>query len=454
MAGEIDFRALSPGINYGELIASFDAGNRSQVARQTAKLEASRLQRLADEEANKAKGNEAMAAWFESMGGETAPVAAPAAAPTAALTPVANAPGAGVAPPADAPEADITVTAQREPKPNPTAFLAAMARAGQGDVAMKLFEQTRALSKEQRASAAEAYTAMDSAFATLATVPYEQRKALIAQMAPGLIARGVPEAQIAGFDPTDAAITAARNSTLGIKGLLEFEDKAADNARQERALALTERGQNITLRGQDLADARAAQRNSIDAYGVDKATRKTETDLRKEFDGLQEVKDWRQITTSYRQIRRAAANPSAQNDMSLIFSYMKMLDPGSVVREGEFATAQNAAGVPDQVRNLYNRAQSGERLNPEQRKGMVESAAQVVLSRRDRFNAITDYYRKLATDYGTDADRVARPAPVVTPGAAAGKPAAPVRIRGNAEYAKLPSGTVFIAPDGSRRVKP
>ena len=33
---------------------------------------------------------------------------------------------------------------------------------------------------------------------------------------------------------------------------------------------------------------------------------------------------------------------------------------------------------------------------------------------------------------------------------AAGTP----RIRGNADYAKLPSGAVFIAPDGSRRVKP
>jgi len=39
-----------------------------------------------------------------------------------------------------------------------------------------------------------------------------------------------------------------------------------------------------------------------------------------------------------------------------------MLDPGSVVRESEFATAQNAAGVPDQVRNMYNKVLSGTRL--------------------------------------------------------------------------------------------
>jgi len=34
---------------------------------------------------------------------------------------------------------------------------------------------------------------------------------------------------------------------------------------------------------------------------------------------------------------------------------MKILDPGSVVREGEFATAQNSAGIPERIRAKYNR---------------------------------------------------------------------------------------------------
>jgi hypothetical protein len=35
---------------------------------------------------------------------------------------------------------------------------------------------------------------------------------------------------------------------------------------------------------------------------------------------------------------------------------MKMLDPTSVVREGEFATAQNAASIPIKIVNMYNKA--------------------------------------------------------------------------------------------------
>ena len=38
--------------------------------------------------------------------------------------------------------------------------------------------------------------------------------------------------------------------------------------------------------------------------------------------------------------------PDAAGDMALIFSYMKMLDPNSTVREGEYATAQDAGSIP------------------------------------------------------------------------------------------------------------
>ncbi|BCV06223.1 MAG: hypothetical protein CM15mV128_240 [Caudoviricetes sp.] len=53
---------------------------------------------------------------------------------------------------------------------------------------------------------------------------------------------------------------------------------------------------------------------------------------------------------------------------------MKVLDPTSVVREGEQATAANAAGVPSRVRNAFNKALTGEKLSLEQRKDFVSTA--------------------------------------------------------------------------------
>ena len=140
-----------------------------------------------------------------------------------------------------------------------------------------------------------------------------------------------------------------------------------------------------------------------------KANRKAEGDLRKEFNNLPEVKDFKDVRANFQQIKTLAKpNATAQDDMALIFSFMKMLDPGSVVREGEFANAQNTAGVPDQIRNAYNKALNGTRLNANQRRQMAQSAAQIYTKRRETYNAKAEEYRSYAGDYGVSADRVAR----------------------------------------------
>lgn len=104
--------------------------------------------------------------------------------------------------------------------------------------------------------------------------------------------------------------------------------------------------------------------------------------LRDEYNAAS--KDFVAIGDSYTRLQEAARDPSAAGDLSLIFQYMKMLDPGSVVREQEFANAQNAAGVPDRIRNAYNRTISGERLNPNQRRDFLNNAQKLYTGQRSR----------------------------------------------------------------------
>lgn len=87
------------------------------------------------------------------------------------------------------------------------------------------------------------------------------------------------------------------------------------------------------------------------------------------------------MTKSYKEIRQNALDlerlgkmKNAPAQIAMVFKFMKALDPQSVVREGEFATAQNATGVDDRVINTYNRLLSGERLNDEQVKQFVSVA--------------------------------------------------------------------------------
>jgi hypothetical protein len=99
---------------------------------------------------------------------------------------------------------------------------------------------------------------------------------------------------------------------------------------------------------------------------------KQETTLRKDF--VAQSGEFIKSRDSLGRVRAAADDPSAAGDLALIFNFMKVLDPGSVVREGEFATAQNAAGVPTRIVNVYNRVLRGERLSDTQRKDFTGRA--------------------------------------------------------------------------------
>ena len=73
------------------------------------------------------------------------------------------------------------------------------------------------------------------------------------------------------------------------------------------------------------------------------------------------------------------------SDLSLVFAYMKILDPGSTVREGEFATAAGARGalqraeeegsaVPSFLYQIIQKSATGAILTPAQRKDFARSA--------------------------------------------------------------------------------
>ena len=134
---------------------------------------------------------------------------------------------------------------------------------------------------------------------------------------------------------------------------------------------------------------------------------KGEGDLRKEFDGLN--KDYRVVQDAYNKINKSANDPSAAGDLALIFSYMKILDPGSTVREGEFANAQNAGSIPVAIQNIWNRAMTGERLQPEQRADFLNQSKNLYEAQAQGYQQGVKKYRGLAMDYGYNPDRIVKP---------------------------------------------
>lgn len=134
-----------------------------------------------------------------------------------------------------------------------------------------------------------------------------------------------------------------------------------------------------------------------------------EQKLRKEF--IAQSKDYMVVQNAWANIksaqRMAESGGEGAGDLAMIFSFMKLLDPGSVVREQEFANAQNAAGVPDRIRAEYNRLLTGGRLAPDQRKNFVKQGKSLFMERQRGQNQLTSVYKQLAEKSGIRPEMVA-----------------------------------------------
>jgi hypothetical protein len=140
--------------------------------------------------------------------------------------------------------------------------------------------------------------------------------------------------------------------------------------------------------------------------------------MRKEYND--QTKPYQEVKSAYGRV--LSSEDTAVGDLSLIFGYMKMLDPGSVVREGEFATAQNAAGVPERIMNIYNKVATGQRLSPSQRDSFKGQAKGLYSSALEGEKTVRTGLERISKGYGLNTNNIFYSA---TEQAPAGAPAAP-----------------------------
>ena len=104
---------------------------------------------------------------------------------------------------------------------------------------------------------------------------------------------------------------------------------------------------------------------------------KQEQDIRKDYINTPEVKAFNEMKTSFGQINAGLNSKSAAGDLTAATKFMKLLDPGSVVRESELYLAMNATGLIDRIANYKARLENGEVLNPKQREDFRNVANQL-----------------------------------------------------------------------------
>lgn len=174
----------------------------------------------------------------------------------------------------------------------------------------------------------------------------------------------------------------------------------------------------ITVGGEErfLDPAAEARAKSVEkALGVTASKSKGEDILRKEYNN--EKKEFEKVFNAYDRIDSISqGEPSAAGDLSLIFNFMKMLDPGSVVRESEFRNAEQAkawlsksddAGVviPSSVRTAIQKADPGQKgafLLPQQRGDFVGRALELRGAATSGLGRIDSRYIGIAENRGLD----------------------------------------------------
>lgn len=171
------------------------------------------------------------------------------------------------------------------------------------------------------------------------------------------------------FDILDGTVKSAQS-----RGFL-----AQDTATRLKSSEITPGGQIVELGPGGRPIARDI--SGFRAKAVEGAEQKQVNALRKDIFNVS--KSFRQVEEANERIKKSGAKGTAASDISLIFNFMKINDPGSTVREGEFATAQNAAGVPDRAINLYNNLLKGTRLSALQRQDFISQSQTLFQGQRD-----------------------------------------------------------------------
>ena len=180
----------------------------------------------------------------------------------------------------------------------------------------------------------------------------------------------------------DAALAAAQAQKAQVEAkfaeqitLADLKKKAADlgltSAQTGSALAQTKK------LGVETAKAALELEALKSTGGLDPTkTFEQEEKLRKEYQGRTKV--YGELGTTFNNIKSSAEAKNGPGDIALITGFMKMLDPGSVVRETEFATARDTAGLYERLLNTSQKLQSGQlfALDSKQRQEYVNLAKQ------------------------------------------------------------------------------
>jgi hypothetical protein len=150
-------------------------------------------------------------------------------------------------------------------------------------------------------------------------------------------------------------------------------------------------------------------------------------------------KEYQGMKSAFSQIQESLKKANPIGDVAAATKIMKLLDPGSVVRESELGIAMAASGKMDRLTNYVDMYKNGTLLTPSQRNEFNALATELFAASSKAYNDKRGEYAGFGAKYGIDANQalgaaVIVPQPMTSPPAAGG--ANPMQNAIDAELAR------------------
>jgi len=203
--------------------------------------------------------------------------------------------------------------------------------------------------------------------------------------------------------------------TLGNLQLLKQEASPAE------IKILKETGQPVTLENVMKIRQSGAGGTNVSVNTGEKGFT-NEFKLKDAFSAEPIYKEFQSMKSAFSQIQESLKKANPIGDVAAATKIMKLLDPGSVVRESELGIAMAATGKMDRLKNYVDMWKTGTLLTPTQRNEFNALANELFAASAKSYNDKRNEYAGFGGKYGIDASQaLGAPAPVTafTPAPAA-----------------------------------
>lgn len=244
----------------------------------------------------------------------------------------------------------------------------------------------------------------------------------------GLMPPEVAQQKMADFqkDPTQQGIQ--RLATMGYQGAIEaakqlptFQTRNTGGTTDTLSInpvtgkVMVANSVQNTQSPDNKASVGASYANAAATRSVAQATRDAasinagygrEQDLRKEFQALPEVKNYKQAIPAFKGIEDAIKRNTPQSDINIVYGIAKLYDPNSVVREGEYATVANSPNVPDRIKGYANYLAGGGKLTQKVKDEIFAEAKSRMQSFEGEYQGARSDFESIASRSGSDPTRI------------------------------------------------